>query len=442
MSKPIVPTIIQASGAALISKFLLILAGISSSVFLPLALNQTEVGQFFLAQIVIAILAIIAQCGFTFTIPSTITSAIALGKLGDARRLAIQISITSMCLAIFVAFSMLILFALLMHFNELDGRPWVPIVPIALATVPFTSQVAILTELLRAIHSYRAANNLSSIAGSFTAGFLIFSVVTKYEASLSAVLVAGLIGSAVCCVAGFGILLATIRQWPRKAGNRYRFSQIIRGSLPGLSSSVILFGLAQFDILLVSLWLGPENVALYGVAMRFSALLLLPLAVVNAALAPIAVDLLTAGKTIELQAIFSRVVLSCAALTTIGYLGFVLAGWPLIEAWNPSYQYSYVIILILGLGQVVHASCGVAGAFLMTAGDGLAAMKLMIASGLVTVASCLLGLYCFGITGLAIGSACGNVLQVVCFVSRVRSHYGLDTSIIAWIKPQIGIFYD
>jgi O-antigen/teichoic acid export membrane protein len=436
MQQPLMPTMLQASGAALMSRVLLVLAGLGSSILLPLVLDQTAVGQFFMAQILIAGLSTVALFGLSPSIPAAVTSAVASGDLGRARQSVIQIGAISIVAAVVTSvLAFTVLPPVIDRLGIEHAADWLLVLPVVVAIVPFTSQTTILTELLRATHGYKAAANLSALAGSFTVLYLVLAMLTGCGATVRNVLLAGLAGSALCTCVGSALLFRQMRKWPRTAQAPASLGATVWHTLPNLLSTLVLFALSQFDILLLSAWSGAQEVAIYGIAIRFSNLLILPLAIANAALAPIAVELRTRCRLQDLQRILRQVALTCAALAVLPYLGVVVFGPWLISVWNVNYVASYWLMLILGLGQILHASCGAAGMLLMTGGDQLAAMRITLATGLVTVVLCPLGLHFAGSLGLALAAALGNVLQVAGFCWRVRLRFALEPSLWAFLRP-------
>ncbi len=177
-----------------------------------------------------------------------------------------------------------------------------------------------------------------------------------------------------------------------------------------------------------------NEVAKYGIALRFSAVLLIPLGIVNAAFAPLAVQLHTTRDEINLRDIMQKLVALVAATSLFLYACFALAGHSLISIWNMSYLESYKITLILGAGQVLHASGGSAGILLLVWGDQRYALMLTLVTSALTILLCLIGFGFGGIAGLAGGAAFSNAFQVFCFVRRVRSRFGLDPSLWAALR--------
>lgn len=425
------PTFSTAGKAALFSRGLIILSGVVSSILLPLVLDQTSVGQFFLAQILIAGLSTFGQLGLTYSIPATVTEAASIGDFGRARRLAVgtvALAASAGLVAAAVAWLTLSAFG---SWLEMEGLPgWIAAVPIIAAIVPLTTLTAVLVELLRAVHAIRASANLAAIAGTLTAAYLTFVLATGAAANLREVLQVGLVGSGICVLFGAFLATWTMSGWKAPARKAVSLSEILLYTLPNLLTTLLLFALAQIDILLLSMFGAMSDVAKYGIALRFSALLLLPLGIANMAFAPLAVQARSTSNEAAIHQMLSKLVMVSAALALLLYVGFVLAGYALITLWNATYLDSYALALILGLGQVVHACGGSAGILLMIWGDQRRAVVITVVTSLVTVALCFLGLRYGGMYGLALGAALGNVLQVLSFVHRVKRRFNFDPSLL------------
>jgi O-antigen/teichoic acid export membrane protein len=172
-----------------------------------------------------------------------------------------------------------------------------------------------------------------------------------------------------------------------------------------------------------------NEVAQYGLALRFSALMVVPLAVANAAAAPLAVHARSTNDTAALDAILARVVFGGAGVAAVLYIGFAAVCYGFIAIWNANYQDAYWLTLLLGLGNVLHACGGAAGILLMIWGDQRRAFTIVVATSAMTVILCLVGYRVEGMFGLAFAAALGNVLQVACFVLRVRARFDVDPSL-------------
>ena len=364
-AKPIrVPSFGGAGKAVLFSRGLVIVSSIATSILLPLILDQTSVGQFFLAQIIIAGLSTVAQLGLIFSIPATVTEAVAIGDLGRARVLAVKALALAACTGLLVAaVAWLTLPSLGSRIGMESLSAWITVTPIIAAIVPLMALSTLLVELLRGIHAIRASASLAAVTGTFMAFTLTLLFANGIATDLSGVLQIVLIGSAICLLIGVPLATRAMSGWKVPALKTVSSSQILRHTLPNLLTTLVFFALAQLDILLLSALGTMNDVAEYGIALRFSAVLLVPLGIANAAFTPLAVQARSTSDETAVHDMMSKLVTISAALSAMFYVGFAFAGYTLIVFWNPNYVDSYTLTLILGVGQVVHAGGGSAGVF-------------------------------------------------------------------------------
>ena len=435
MQSFVAPSFWKAGTEALLGRVLTIAASVASSIILPLALNQTIVGQFFFAQIVIAGVSTFGQLGLTFSIPATVTQAASLGDFGRAKQSATRMLILSSFAGLLGGGITWIVLPHLHPSLDPEGMAhWLAAIPVIAAIIPLTTLSAVLIELLRAVHQIRTAANLATLATISTVAYLAFVLFAGKHASLVGVLLAGLGG------AGFGVIIGTfqsfkvMQDWRQAPKTPVKIFSIAAQTLPNLFTTLMLFGVSQADMLLLSLFGEISDVAKYGIALRFSAVLLIPLGIVNVAFAPLAVQLRTTRDEINLRDMIRKLVVLVAGSSFFLYACFVLAGHSLISLWNMGYLDSYKITLILGAGQVLHACGGSAGILLLVWGDQRYALMLTLLTSALTILLCLIGLRFGGIVGLAAGAAFSNAFQIFCFVRRVRSRFGLDPSLWAALR--------
>ncbi|YBW40990.1 oligosaccharide flippase family protein [Nitrobacter sp. TKz-YC01] len=428
---PVIPTFRSAGAAALFSRSVIIIAGFANSLLLPLVLDQRGIGQYFLLQIMIAGLATFCQLGLTFSIPRQVTDAMARNDLGRARRLAATILCLSAGLGLLVAGAVVVASPWIAEFlDPAERATWIVALPIIGATASLASLTAVIVELLRAVHAVRAAANLATLASIFAAAYAGLVMMAGERATLSGALLAILFGS-LCSVA-LGLVLFWLRsnRWPRSAHEPVQATAVLRETLPNFLTTLCLFGLANLDILILGSLGSMNEVAQYGLALRFSASMVMPLAIANSAAAPLAVHARSTDDITTLDGILARVVFGGAGVAAVLYLGFAAAGYGFIALWNADYLGAYWLTLVLGLGNVLHACGGAAGILLMIWGDQKRAFMIVVATSALTVILCFLGYRFGGMFGLAFFAAFGNVLQVACFVLRVRTQFKVDPSLL------------
>ncbi|WP_156164667.1 hypothetical protein [Bradyrhizobium sp. LTSP885] len=393
-------------------------------------------GQYFLSQLIIAGLATFCQFGFTFSIPSQVTDAVARKDLGRARTLAATILRFSAGLGGLVVIALIVAPRWFAEFlSPADRMTWVAALPIIAAIGALASLTAVIVELLRAVHAVRAAANLAALASVLVAAYAGFILAIGERATLVGALLAVLLGSAGAVTLGLTLFWLRTADWPRSALKPVSATAVLRETLPNLLTTLVLFGLSNLDMVILGSLGSLNEVAQYGLALRFSALIVMPLAIANAAAAPLAVHARSTDDTTTLSGILARVAFGGGGAAAVLYTGFVAIGYCFIALWNANYQDAYWLTLLLGLGNVLHACGGAAGVLLMIWGDQKRAFMIAVATSVVTVLLCLLGYHFGGMFGLASAAAFGNVLQVACFVLRVRARFGLDPSLPGQWRP-------
>lgn len=423
------PSLTQTAAAALASRLLGLAGGVATSLLLPVVIDQAAVGTYFVSQIYIGGATIAGLVGFSHTAPATITAALAEGRLGEARRLCVQALATCAAVALSISIAtMLVAPVVLAGLGYGDGMPlelWV-----VAFTVPFTTLAALVAEELRAIHAYRASSWISAVLGLSPVTYVGSSMLVGLEVTLTGTLWAVAIGAALALAVGLSALVSHLRRWREAAAGTMPYARLIRLTLPNFAISLVGFALTQADTILLSFAMGPEPLAHYGVAFRVAGLLITPLSIATMVLSPLAVELRTRGEDARLQRILLQISWVATGGAVLGYVVFAAAGRELIAVWNPDYEEVYALVLVLGLGHVASAAFGSGGGLLMILGNQVEALRLSIATGIVRMLLCVVGLAGGGMLGLALGVTVGTALQVAVFAWRTQTLLGLRSSFL------------
>ncbi|MER8849236.1 MULTISPECIES: lipopolysaccharide biosynthesis protein [Mesorhizobium] len=423
------PSLGKASGAAAAGRIAILAAGLGSSLLLPLALLQDRVGIYFIAQILTSGFAILAMMGLTFTSPALVSAAVAQGDFGRARDVIMRIQ------AIVGGFGFIVgcVFWLADRWIEIgdSATAWSGVLAIVALQIPCAALAAVQVELLRAIHSVRSSAFLMAFPSTVVALFLTFALTTRIQANLHQVLFCSFAGYAIAAVVGAIILSSSCRRWSESTKEPIGPRAIIRRTLPNLATTLVLFGLSQVDMILLTLFSSLQEIAQYGIALRVATVLIMPLSIANSAFAPSAVHLWTLADRAGLQKALRTLVSIATVLTFLMYVGLATLGYTLVHLWNPRYENSFWLALILGAGQLGHVLGGSSGILLMVLGDEKAAFRITLATGVATVLLCCAGIVMGGPPWLAAAVATCNVLQVFFFAKRVRDRFDVDATVLA-----------
>jgi O-antigen/teichoic acid export membrane protein len=186
--------------------------------------------------------------------------------------------------------------------------------------------------------------------------------------------------------------------------------------------------LAGADLWILGIFRPAEEVAIYGVASRMALLVGLPLLVVNATLAPAIAELFSRGERARLQAAL-RAAATLSTIVSIAMLSaFALLGRPLLEiAFGPAYAGSFVILVVLGAGQLVNVACGSCTLALTMTGHQRDVLLLATLAAALTFAALFLVAPAFGAPGVAAVIAISLALYNVSLALAARRRLGLTT---------------
>ena len=196
-----------------------------------------------------------------------------------------------------------------------------------------------------------------------------------------------------------------------------------------------LYALAQqFDVVILGLFLSPEDSGPYFAALRTAGLLSLLLIAGNMISAPIIARLYHAGEWVMLQKLV-RLLTAGIAIPTLFGLGILalIGGW-LLRLFDPSFVSAYPLLLILGVGFTFDAIAGPTGYMLQMVGKESIYLKIMASAYALT-----LGLQCLlipivGPYGAAIPNALGLIVANIFIIRAVKRELNVDPSLLGLLR--------
>jgi len=167
------------------------------------------------------------------------------------------------------------------------------------------------------------------------------------------------------------------KQWQTKS--------MLKTALPLLlvtSTSVIA---SNADAIMLG-WLSTtREVGLYSVAARIALLVSFFLQVSNSAIAPKLASLYADGKLKDMEKMVKSVTTVLIIIGTISLIFFVLAGKLLLGFWGEEFKAAYLILIVLGIGQLLNISTGCSGMLLIMCGHERTHGKISLASLIINL---------------------------------------------------------
>jgi O-antigen/teichoic acid export membrane protein len=165
-----------------------------------------------------------------------------------------------------------------------------------------------------------------------------------------------------------------------------------------LASAILI----QADIIVVGIFLKPEDVAIYSAAAATSRLVSFPLDAATALSAPKFAALHAQQRQLDLQALVSDVTRWTFWPSLAIAIAFIAFGSMVLRLFGPGFEKGYATLLILTLGQLVNAFAGPVASLLNMTGYQVVTARVLSTSAILCVAFSLAFTRIWGSVGTAI----------------------------------------
>jgi O-antigen/teichoic acid export membrane protein len=206
------------------------------------------------------------------------------------------------------------------------------------------------------------------------------------------------------------VLLQTrLAKTVERGGRRYEVANWIKTSVPNFLVDGFFFLLTSIDVLLLQLFAGPDQIAIYFAASKILALIAFVYFAVSSACAHRFSEYHAAGDRARLAAFAT----DSARWTFWPSLGLALVllalGRPLLKLFGSGFEAGYPVMAILAAGLLARASVGPAERLLSMAGEQRYSAMIYASAVAVSVVTCLALAPFLG----AIGAACGTAAAII-----------------------------
>jgi O-antigen/teichoic acid export membrane protein len=183
-------------------------------------------------------------------------------------------------------------------------------------------------------------------------------------------------------------------------------------SLPLVIVEIANQSVSQGDIIVVGAISSARNIGIYGAASRVSLLLLLPSVVLSTVLGSVVTDLHARGEIARLGRLLRR----AALVATVPMLLITVVMWIFGRSilglvFGDTYRSGALVLAILVVGPLVNTLSGLCGMTLVMTGHQRTMVWVAGFTGPLTIALEVAAGHIGGITGVAVASSFGTVLQ-------------------------------
>jgi O-antigen/teichoic acid export membrane protein len=307
-----------------------------------------------------------------------------------------------------------------------DPLPWI----LGLACVPLLAQLALGTEIARAIGSIGASLAPGRILRPLVTLLLVSLIWAHTTDPLAALAATAVALTGVIIVQG-AWLYRLVPMEARAARPVYKPRLWLRAAFPMMVATGTALFLTQLDLLMVGLLLDEHATGLYSAAAKTAAIIPLVLYALNVAAAPSFAALHERGDTGQLQNLASRVARwafwpSLAAAVSLS----MAAGW-ILSWFGAPFVAARGAVLLLAAGYLFSAGVGSVGYLLNLSGhEHHNARTLLWAAG-IDVALNLALIPMLGILGAALATTLTWVYVGLRLHHLTRRHVGVRASVLS-----------
>ncbi len=275
----------------------------------------------------------------------------------------------------------------------------------------FARHLAIIAGLL-ALLSFGEAATALMVMG-FTIGGLLASILTQYW-----------------------LLRRHLRPLLAGVPPSYELRHWVKTALPLAGTDVTEMLLINADVLVLGLFVSPDQVAFYFAATRLAQILAYVPYSATAATAQKYAALASPSDRAELQALISRTAILSATLTGLGALGLGLFGAKLLALFGPGYAEAAPIVSLLALGIFVSCAFGPGEDVLNMLGEErICSLGFLLALG-VNLALNFTLIPLLGLTGAAVATLSALAFRGALLASFAKLRLGLVVPAFLALMPQ------
>ena len=414
--------VLKGASSALIIRVLGTVLGFVVSVMIARLLGAEGSGIYFLTVSVVMIASTVGRLGFDNTVVRFIAAHASQKEWADVHfvyRVAIKIiGLASALLSalLFVCASWLAIDVFSKPFME------VPLQIGAAAVLPF-SLLMIHAECLRGLKKIPSSQWIKTVLISLVCLLLLYPSISLWEAN-----------GAVISYAAAVIITAIVAWllWKRvwvgveegQDVSSVSTEKLLQSSWPLFAVMMTCLVMQQAATIFLGVWGTAEDVGVFNIANRVSALLLFPLMAMISILTPKFSEMYKNDEMSELKKLSrksSRILIMVSV--PIAVLVAMYSEW-ILGFFGAAFIKGQTVLIILLVGVVVNAAAGAVGNILMMSGNERDVRNITFIAALSTVAMLFLFIPVWGSIGAAAAVAIGVSMQNILMVWRVYKKFG------------------
>jgi O-antigen/teichoic acid export membrane protein len=218
------------------------------------------------------------------------------------------------------------------------------------------------------------------------------------------------------------------------AGAEFRLQYWTRMSVPIVIMDSFYLVMAHADILILTLFVGPSDVAIYYAVVKTTSLIAFVYFSVTAACGPKFSELNAAGRRDEVDALLAKSIAWTFWPSLAATAGILAIGVPLLWLFGPDFTAGYPLMFILAAGLLARAATGPVESMMNMLGHQDAVAWVLAAAVLVNVSLNVVLIPLFGLAGAAVATSLSMVAVAGLQYAAARRHLGVHALVFGRIE--------
>jgi O-antigen/teichoic acid export membrane protein len=228
----------------------------------------------------------------------------------------------------------------------------------------------------------------------------------------------------------FGLQRRRLKSRLPAGPRRYALRHWMRASVPLLLLECLVLLMLTLDILVLGVFVGPSEIAIYFAAVRTISLVSFIDFAVGAVAMPSFAALHAKDRRDEIFDLFGTMRRWCFWPSAAGTALLLLFGKPLLSMFGPEFVEAYPIMSVLAVAYLVRALAGPAQNLLSVTGHQDTAAIILTLTVLLSAGLNIMLIPLFGLTGAAIATAMAYAFEAVACLMMVNRLFGPKSALI------------
>ncbi len=427
------------------SKILVALAGLISSALLARLLTPQALGTYFLAYSILIVGTSLGALGLTGTVVRLVAEGMGLNRFGRVRRvISVVIGVGTLgALGVGLAY---LLFGDYLAKAVFDAPALAAITGLVAGWIMVGTLQSLLGETFRGFHDIRLASLLGGQVGGGATGVATLALLTislfllwlvNGQATLATVVLLSICSGAISTLVAGWLLRRRVTGLPpqtseegRKTDSKALLGEVMSISWPLLIVTLVMMVRTNGDIWTLGAFLPQGKLALYGAANRLVSVVTMPMVIITSIAPPLIAEMYFQGKREDLEKALRGMATLTGFPALLASMGCIFFAGPILDlVYGNYYREGAAVLALLSIGLLASVCAGSCGITLAYTGHQKILMVITITSSAATLIAMFAAVEPYGIVGVAMAKAAGQILQNGIVLLVVKRKTGMWTHV-------------